>query len=140
MKKILVCLDTSPRAPRVLAAAVALARRTGGRLTLFRSVGLPPELSHDDVFGISPNTLMQKLLDTAKESLAKVRSDVDGDLVEGVAVSVGTPWDAICAEASTIGADLVIVGSHGYGALDRVLGTTAAKVVNHAHCSVMVVR
>jgi universal stress protein F len=34
----------------------------------------------------------------------------------------------------------VVIGSHGYGGLDRVLGTTAAKIVNHASCSVLVVR
>jgi nucleotide-binding universal stress UspA family protein len=36
--------------------------------------------------------------------------------------------------------DLIVIGSHGYGALDHVLGTTAAKVVNHADRSVLVVR
>jgi nucleotide-binding universal stress UspA family protein len=35
---------------------------------------------------------------------------------------------------------LIVIGSHGYGGLDRVLGTTAARVVNHALCSVLVVR
>ena len=33
-----------------------------------------------------------------------------------------------------------MIGSHGYGGLDRILGTTAARVVNHALCSVFVVR
>ena len=37
-------------------------------------------------------------------------------------------------------ADLVVIGSHGYGGLDRLLGTTAAKVANRAPCSVLVVR
>ena len=36
--------------------------------------------------------------------------------------------------------DLIVIGSHGYGAIDRVLGTTAAKVVNHADRTVLVVR
>jgi nucleotide-binding universal stress UspA family protein len=36
--------------------------------------------------------------------------------------------------------DLIVIGSHGYDALDRLLGTTAAKVVNHADRSVLVVR
>lgn len=140
MKKILVCLDTSPRAPHVLAAAIDLARRTKAKLVLFRSVGLPPELAHDDVFGVSPNTLLERLLTTAKEGLMRYRSDVPDELFEGLEVRVGTPWNAICAEAKSVGADLVMVGSHGYGGLDRVLGTTAAKVVNHAECSVLVVR
>ena len=36
--------------------------------------------------------------------------------------------------------DLIVIGSHGYGGIDRVIGTTAAKVVNHADRSVLVVR
>jgi nucleotide-binding universal stress UspA family protein len=140
MQKILTCLDTSPRAPHVLAAAVDLARRTGARLTLFRSVGLPPELAHDDVFGVSPNRLIEKLVAEAKESLAAHRAEIPPELLDGIEVRVGTPWNAICAEAAAIEADLIVIGSHGYGGLDRLLGTTAAKVVNHADRSVLVVR
>jgi universal stress protein F len=140
MNKILVCLDASPRAPHVLAAAVDLARRTKAKLTLFRSVGLPPELAHDDVFGVSPNKLVDRLLDTAKEELMRHRADVPDGLVEAVEVRVGTPWDAICSEAKNLHADLIMIGSHGYSGFDRILGTTAAKVVNHAECSVLVVR
>lgn len=140
MKKILVCLDTSPRAPHVMAAAIDLARRTKAKLLLFRSVGIPPELAHDEVFGVSPNKLVERLLETAKEGLMRYRADVPDELFEGLEVRVGTPWDAICAEAKSAGADLIMIGSHGYGGFDRILGTTAAKVVNHAECSVFVVR
>jgi nucleotide-binding universal stress UspA family protein len=140
MKKILVCLDTSPRAPHVLATAVDLARRTGARLTLFRSVGLPPELAHDDVFGISPNKLVEKLLESAKDGLEQHRAGISPELLDSVEVRVGTPWNAICAEAASLEADLIVIGSHGYGGVDRLLGTTAAKVVNHADRSVLVVR
>ena len=55
-------------------------------------------------------------------------------------VHVGTPWDTICREAKTLECDLVVLGSHGYSGLDRILGTTAAKVVNHCERSVLVVR
>jgi nucleotide-binding universal stress UspA family protein len=34
----------------------------------------------------------------------------------------------------------VVLGSHGYSGFDRILGTTAAKVVNHCDRSVLVVR
>jgi nucleotide-binding universal stress UspA family protein len=33
-----------------------------------------------------------------------------------------------------------VIGAHGYGKLDRMLGTTAAKVVNHADRNVLIVR
>ena len=35
---------------------------------------------------------------------------------------------------------MIVIGSHGYDTLDKVLGTTAAKIVNHADRSVLVVR
>lgn len=140
MKKILTCLDNSPRAVHVLAAAVDLARRTGAKLTLFRSVGLPPELAHDDIIGVSPNQLIDRLLESARDALQKLAAEVPPELLEGVEVRVGTPWNAICAEATALGVDLVVIGSHGYSGVDRILGTTAAKVVNHADRSVLVVR
>ncbi|MBX3260507.1 MAG: universal stress protein [Labilithrix sp.] len=140
MKTILTCLDTSPRAPHVLSTAVDLARRTSARLILFRSVGLPPELAHDDIIGVSPNTLVDKLVESARTSLESFRADVPPELLAGVEVRVGTPWNAICAEATARGVDLIVIGSHGYGGIDRLLGTTAAKVVNHADRSVLVVR
>ncbi|MGH7440334.1 MAG: universal stress protein, partial [Polyangiaceae bacterium] len=55
-------------------------------------------------------------------------------------VVVGVPWQAISAAAESVGADLIVLGSHGYGGVDRLLGTTAAKVVNHSPCSVLVVK
>src|SRR5260370_25478838 len=47
MKRILVALDGSPRAPAVLAAAVSRARAQGGQLVLLRTVVLPPDVPHD---------------------------------------------------------------------------------------------
>src|SRR6202022_4640842 len=44
MKRILVCIDGSPRGPSVLHAAATLARTTGAKLLLCRSIGVPAEL------------------------------------------------------------------------------------------------
>ena len=140
MKNLLVCLDTSPRAPHVLAAAIDLARRTQSKLTLFRSVGIPPKLAQDDIFGMTPNKILEKLLADAKKALSRFTEDIAPELLAGVEVRVGIPWDAICAEAKSLAVDVIVIGSHGYRGIDRVLGTTAAKVVNHAECSVFVVR
>ncbi len=35
--------------------------------------------------------------------------------------------------------DLIVLGSHGYGGIDRLLGTTAAHVANRAERNVLVV-
>ena len=53
----------------------------------------------------------------------------------------GNPKDVIVEEAREWGADLIVVGSHGYGRLRRmVLGSVAGAVVANAPCSVQVVR
>lgn len=139
MKDILVCLDGSERAPKVLAEAVALASRSQAKLHLFRSVGLPPEIDQELIMRSSVS-LIDLLADRAKAELAELSKSVPAELLAGSRVRTGVPWDAICHEAEELGASLIVIGSHGYSGLDRLLGTTAAKVVNHARCSVLVVR
>ena len=139
MKSILVCLDGSERAPKVLAEGIALAERSKAKLHLFRSVGLPPEIDQDLITRSSVG-LLDLLADRAKSELAEQAKAVPPELLAGSRVRTGVAWDAICHEAEELGVDVIVIGSHGYSGLDRLLGTTAAKVVNHARCSVWVVR
>jgi len=139
MKRILVCLDASPRAPHVLATAADLARRTGAKMSLLRTVGLPPEVDQE-MFVHSAADVIENLKGRARTELFGLAKDIPEALVERVDVVIGTPWDAICREAKSLDADLVVIGSHGYSGFDRILGTTAGKVVNHCDRSVMVVR
>ena len=139
MKLLLVALDASQRAPAVLEAATDLARRTGAKVRLLRAVVLPPEIPMSP-FGVTPEGFLQMLLDEGKTQVQKMAAGVAPELLEGVDTRVGTPWAAICEAAKECGADLIVIGSHGYGGLDRLIGTTAAKVVNHAECSVLVAR
>ncbi len=53
----------------------------------------------------------------------------------------GSPQEVILDEAEAFGADLIVLGSHGYGALDRfLLGSVSQAVALHAKCSVEIVR
>jgi len=53
----------------------------------------------------------------------------------------GSPDSRIVEAAENFGADLVIVGSHGYNRWERLLlGSVSDSVVHHAPCSVLVVR
>jgi len=142
MSTILVALDSSARAPHVLDTAIDVASRTpGARLVLLRAVGIPPEMP-GLIWQSDAASLMTLLRDAAQKELERHADRVPSSLraTPLVDVEIGSPWHAICAVAEREKADLVVVGSHGYGTLDRVLGTTAAKVVNNAGCSVLVVR
>jgi nucleotide-binding universal stress UspA family protein len=139
MKKLLVCLDGSKKQTDVLDAAIALAGKTGAQLLLFRSVGLPSELP-PAAYAMAVDDVPKLLQSQAEESLAQLAKRVPPALLAGCRVDVGNPWPSIERAAADADVDMIIVGSHGYHGLDRVLGTTAAKVVNHADRSVLVVR
>jgi nucleotide-binding universal stress UspA family protein len=79
----------------------------------------------------------QRVIDSALEKLASVRDRVEicGEIIEGQAKQV------IVEEAERWGADLIVLGSRGLGAWNRLLlGSVSTSVLNHAKCSVEVVR
>ncbi len=80
----------------------------------------------------------QKVVDKAAAGLKKALGqsvNVTGQTL------AGTPQSAILEEAERWKADLIVVGSHGYGTWHRlVLGSVSQGVVLHAKCSVEVVR
>jgi nucleotide-binding universal stress UspA family protein len=53
----------------------------------------------------------------------------------------GRPATAIVDEAVTMGADMVVLGNRGHGTIaTMLLGSTAAEVVDHAPCPVLIAR
>ena len=139
MNRILVCLDGSKRAPHVLETAANIARQSGAKLRVFRAVGIPPEIDQE-VVAHAAMGMIETLVSKARREVDDLMKSLPATLIDGTDVRIGVPWDAICREAKERECDLIVIGSHGYGGLDRILGTTAAKVVNHADRSVLVVR
>ncbi len=135
MKKILVALDGSVRAARVLDAAVRLAESSDAKLVLYRAISISPELPRESL--VANETKLEDLLTSyARSDLSKIAEGVGPALVDQVVTAFATPWDGICRAAREHDVDLIVIGSHGYGGLDRLLGTVAAKVVNHAERNV----
>jgi nucleotide-binding universal stress UspA family protein len=140
MKRILVALDASPNALAVLDAGIDLAKRLEARILLLRAVRIPLEPLPANGFAAPPTQLVDAFVVTAKRDLAELASRVPPHLLEGATAEVGVAWDAICSHARDHDVDLIVIGSHDYRLIDRILGTTAAKVVNHADRPVLVVR
>jgi nucleotide-binding universal stress UspA family protein len=140
MKPLLVALDGSPRAPAVLKIAIAQAKAMTADLVLLRAVGIPSDLPFT-AMAMSPLDVMNVLEQRAEVELTELaRGLVPADVPWKIRVETSVAWQAICKTAQDIDASLIVIGSHGYGALERVLGTTAGRVVNHADRSVLVVR
>ena len=139
MNRILVALDGSAREKGVLAASVGLARKLKAKLVLFRAIGMPHDLPAE-AYAIAPKDVEALLSDRATKAIEALAKDIPKELIEKVYVHVGTPWDAICRAAKDENVDAIVIGSHGYDTFDRILGTTASKVVNHADRTVIVMR
>ena len=86
------------------------------------------------------------LREHAEQSAAKTEEQIRvrfPDLKENLTTEIlrGAPAQAIVEKAEEWGADLIVVGSHGYGFWERIfLGSVSNAVVHHAPCSVLVVR
>jgi nucleotide-binding universal stress UspA family protein len=137
--QMLVALDGSERAPLVLDTAMRIAKDEHARLTLLRVVPPPPSLL-GRFLGVTPARLEGELRAKALTELEHLRAALPPDMPAKLEVRVGSPWQHITELARHINADLIVVGSHGYEMIDAMLGTTAAKVVNHTDRSVLIAR
>lgn len=137
--QILAALDGSPRTELVLRQAERLADTFGAALHLCRAVNIPLGMPVE-AWSLSGEELSARLVELAHRDLTALRATLARPLPGEIHVRLGRPADVITDTADAIGADLIVIGSHGFQGLDRLLGTTAARVVNHAACSVLVVR
>ncbi|WP_435147444.1 universal stress protein [Halobaculum sp. P14] len=78
--------------------------------------------------------LAERAVDTAREKAEAAGVDADGDVV------VGRPHERILERAEETEADVIVIGTHGRGGIERfVLGSVAEKVVRLAERPVLVV-
>jgi nucleotide-binding universal stress UspA family protein len=76
-----------------------------------------------------------------EDALAKFRAHGNQLLPVTTAIIGDSPKEAIVEEAERWGADLVVVGSHGYRGFKRyLLGSVSQAVATRAKCSVEIVR
>jgi nucleotide-binding universal stress UspA family protein len=137
IRSILVALDETPRAPHVFATATSLARQLAAEVFIVRVLWVPPELP--PAAHVRPDGLEGKVERIARDELHALMATVPGVMFGPPIVVEGDPWRQILRIGDELDVDLVVLGSHRYHGVDRLLGTVAAKVVNHAHRNVLVI-
>ncbi|HVY29435.1 MAG TPA: universal stress protein [Polyangiaceae bacterium] len=138
IQRILAAIDDSARAPRVFATAIEYARAFGASVRLYHAFTVPPEFppaAATSGFDVLPQHLRRE----AEQRLLALTSSVDDVSCETLIDERGPAWRAIMAAADDYDADLIVVGSHGFQGLDRLLGTNAGRVANSASRNVLVV-
>jgi len=137
VRSILAAIDDSGRALLVFQTAVALAKDLKAELFLVRVLSVPPEIpaaAHSH-----PDHLEEHLDSEARAELHALMKEAPDSHFGPPIVVQGDPWRRILDVARELDVDLIVLGSHRYHGLDRLLGTVAAKVVNHADRNVFIV-
>lgn len=86
------------------------------------------------------NAAIEKARNAAAQGRDKLAAQHPEWTITADSVADAPAW-ALVTASEDWGADLIVVGSHGYGMFDRfVLGSVSQKVLAEAHCSVRVVK
>lgn len=138
-KTILVPVDLSEVevARPAIDKALALAGITGARIALVTVRSILP-VTFMEYVPPAFDEEQQAQCETDLKALAD-KLPLPADRVS-TAVRMGSVYNEVLAEATKIGADLIVVGSHRPGMATYLLGSNASTIVRHALCSVLVVR
>lgn len=134
-KSVLVPVDLShtERLMPMLNQADALCA-SDGQISIVHIVPtLPNYISADlpsDFYDNGERAASDALAKLVREAQIDARIIVRSDMVANGCLAV----------AQEVEADLIVIASHDPGLADYFLGSTAARVVRHAHCSVLVMR
>ena len=143
--RILVAVDGSENSIRAARAAMTLCERLGAELSVVQaiprpqssrgmSVRLGPLLK--DYYAASVREA-EKNIQKVVASAQKHGLKVTGEMLDYPSTTV----EAILDYAAGAGVDLIVVGTRGLGGFTKlVMGSVSTAIVNHASCSVLVVR
>ena len=136
---ILIPLDGSSRAEKVLPVAARLAHITDGTVSLLQAVW-PPSVYMASVGEIVLPDILDETIPAAKVYLEKVanQSSLEGISTE-TEIVIGHPAEAIIAAVKADKTDLVVICSHGYtGEMRWAMGSIAEKVARHVPSPVFI--
>lgn len=146
MKKIMIAVDFSDVSPRVIENAKSIARSFGSEVRLIHVAPMETDFIAYSPGGIPPihsmgATAVQRDLRVETDRLATLMESFKQDgMLATAAVLEGPVVHTIADEAKEWAADLVVMGSHGHGALYELLvGSVTEGVLRRATMPVMVV-
>ncbi|MDF1613768.1 universal stress protein [Desulfurivibrio dismutans] len=139
VRKILVPVDFSANSCKIMALAASLAQRFKAELAVVFVVQ-----SFDDYSGffVPREPIAQFEEEMIRNAEEKMQSFIQECLAPDAQVQTrvltGDVADSIVEHATRTGVDLIVIGTHGYRGLERVLfGSVAEKVIKRADCPVI---
>jgi nucleotide-binding universal stress UspA family protein len=142
-RSILLPLDSSPFAEQAIPWAAAIARKARARLrlALVHQTPFPPPLddSNARLYTRIELAVRKAERDYMRRVAARIREG--GGIQLATATLTGSPAPALAEYAREVGADLVVMTTHGRGGVERMwLGSVADQLVRTLDVPVLLVR
>jgi nucleotide-binding universal stress UspA family protein len=141
LSRILVPSDFGPPSAAALDYALGLASAVGASVTLFHAYEIPVIGVPDGTFVATPE-MVSRIQSSAERALETALHQHDGEAEAPLdsMLREGRPWEAILEAAREVGADLIVMGTHGrHGLVRTLLGSVTEKVVRTSAVPVLVV-
>ena len=137
-KHILFATDYSNQACSIESRVTEQAKQNNAQLSVIHTVEYYPSVQFptDYTYSIDLESKLQENAQEEMQACAKRLSVSDNN----THIALGAAKRAIVEFADEIGADLIIMGSHGRHGLGLLLGSTANGVLHAANCDVLAVR
>ena len=142
-KHILVPVDGSAASLAAIDKAVGLAKAFGSAVTAIYVIDPYPftGVGADFAYGQDQYLAAAKAEANAAMDAASQRLRQDGVAAETKVVESHSVWRGVLEAADAVGADLIVMGSHGRRGLEKlVLGSVAQSVLSHTKINTLVVR
>jgi nucleotide-binding universal stress UspA family protein len=142
LKKVIVPLDGSPLAEKVLPHVVDLGKKMRLDVALVRTYALPPAIAADE-YGAYSEELFNQLEAEAKDYLGEKIKEVEQNGLKNVSsvVDLGYGAEEITALARKTPDNFIAMCTHGRSGISRwVLGSVTERVVRHSGDPVLIIR
>jgi len=133
-----VDLEHTVEAEKALKIAIEETRRSKAKLTVMTvapGFGMPIVASY-----FEKGAVKSALKEIARHLKRYVDDNIPDDIETRAIVNEGNPAELILKQAQNDNVDLIVIASHNSQIENLLLGSCAAKVVRHAHCTVTVVK
>lgn len=141
-KHILVPVDGSAIATQAARSAIRFAQAVKARLTVIHVIHVYPYAGFGEGFAEGLSQYLAAANAAAAAAIAGVRAEIEAANLpfESRIAESNTVWRGIVEAAESAGADLIVMGTHGRGKIDRaLLGSVTQRVLAHSPVPVMVV-
>ena len=140
-KRILVPTDASEYSRRALKTALELARSIQAEVVLLH-VSYTPQAYWGYTISYGITVTQEQLEQNGELALEATLTGIDSEqVVIHKRVESGHPVTIIVEQIKKENIDLVIMGSHGYGAIaGSVLGSVSQRVLQRASCPVLIIK